>query len=310
MVDLTPVGYFGSAAYAVNDNGQVVGELATTDFPPFGQHAFSWTAADGLVDLGTLGGTTSSPTAVNNRGQVVGASNADPRDFTVHAFSWTAAGGMVDLGTLGGDYSVALDVNDNGHVVGYSTNARGENTPFLWTPTGGMVELGTIGTDTRAFVINDSGQVAGTSYDPLGGETPYRALVWLPPASDADADDVLDIADNCPAVPNPDQQDVDLDAIGDACDPTTNVVPAIEGLISLVNSYSLKAGTTRALNAKLEAALRSWQRGRGVSVVNQLGAFMNQASALEGSALTPSQVDELSRLVDSLTTAIENGTAI
>ena len=37
------------------------------------------------------------------------------------------------------------------------------------------------------------------------------------PALDSDGDGVLDELDNCPGVPNPDQQDSDLNGIGDAC---------------------------------------------------------------------------------------------
>ena len=46
--------------------------------------------------------------------------------------------------------------------------------------------------------------------------------VVAPPSSDADSDGVVDEADNCLAVPNPDQQDTDGDGAGDVCDLTPN----------------------------------------------------------------------------------------
>jgi probable HAF family extracellular repeat protein len=50
---------------AINDGGQVVGFVGAG-------HAFSWTAADGMVDIGTLGGSESMAFAVNAGGQIVG----------------------------------------------------------------------------------------------------------------------------------------------------------------------------------------------------------------------------------------------
>ena len=41
-----------------------------------------------------------------------------------------------------------------------------------------------------------------------------------PPPPDRDGDGVPDNADNCPGVPNPSQQDLDNDGLGDVCDPS------------------------------------------------------------------------------------------
>jgi probable HAF family extracellular repeat protein len=98
------------------------------------------------VDLGTLGGSTSSANAVNNSGLVVGDSMI-AHDADSHAFLWTPAGGMVDLGTLGGTFSSAVAVNTNGQVAGYSTTRDGAWHAFSWTQAGGMVDLGAFAGD-------------------------------------------------------------------------------------------------------------------------------------------------------------------
>lgn len=105
-------------------------------------HAFVWTAATGLKDIGTLGGSSSFATAINNDGTVVGYSYlADNVNY--HAFIWTPTGGMVDLGTLGGCCSQAGGINSSGHVIGNSYDASGNRVAFFWSSGGGFVNLGT-----------------------------------------------------------------------------------------------------------------------------------------------------------------------
>ena len=55
--DLGTLGGADSSAVAVNDSGEVVG---WSDTPAGDQHAFSWTASGGMVDLGTLPGYAGS----------------------------------------------------------------------------------------------------------------------------------------------------------------------------------------------------------------------------------------------------------
>jgi probable HAF family extracellular repeat protein len=126
------VGNLGSSSTpaAVNDSGQVVGESLTEKLET---HAFSWTPAAGIVDLGTLGGTVSRAAAVNNRGQVVGFSTT-AGDAAGHAFSWTADGGMESLPELadGLDGGQANAINESGQIVGSSAVRLNVGHATMW----------------------------------------------------------------------------------------------------------------------------------------------------------------------------------
>ena len=134
--------FFDVLTFSVNDNGQVVGWS--------GDRSFSWTAAGGMVDLGTLLGGSDFAMAINESGQVVGFSRGIGPSDPIHAFSWTPAGGMVDLGPN----TFAYAVNDKGQVVGYSNNRA---TMWLTAPE----EL-----DTTPPTIN--------------GVTPSQNRLWPP----------------------------------------------------------------------------------------------------------------------------------
>src|SRR5207253_1359102 len=67
---------------ALNRSGEVVGSSTTSTGD---QHAFAWTQAGGMIDLGTLPGATyNRANAVNDAGQVVGLSGN-------HAVLWSMA---------------------------------------------------------------------------------------------------------------------------------------------------------------------------------------------------------------------------
>ena len=182
MVDLgtlfrdpvTGYSYGTSNALAVNDGGQVVGWSQTST----AEHAFSWTAGGGMVDLGTLGGLGSRAVAVNDSGQVVGTSQAT--DGSNHGFSWTAGGGMIDLGALGPNGEPAA-VNESGEVVGTRYGDDGAQHALLWTASGEMVDLGTLGGDqSSAAAIDDGGRIVGWSETAEGS---LHAVLWSPATS-------------------------------------------------------------------------------------------------------------------------------
>jgi probable HAF family extracellular repeat protein len=164
LVDLGTLGGPSSGAEAVNEKGDVVGWAEVEEGV---SHAFLWTKQDGMVDLGTLGGTFSFAYGVNEAGAIVGYSTL-PGDTDEHAFLWTRADGMVDLGTLGGTRSVAYAINERGQVVGRNLTLEPQSIhAFVWTASKGMVDLAPLPgyASSEAFLVNNSGQVVGTSYN-------------------------------------------------------------------------------------------------------------------------------------------------
>ena len=130
-----------------------------------------------MIDLGTLGGSSSWAGAVNASGQVVGVSTTAGDDATYHAFVWTREGGMIDLGTLSGGYSWASAMNDRGQVVGGSYPVSQPGHAFSWTHEGGMIDLGTLGGSySWAEAVNGSGVVVGSST--TAGDEQEHATVW------------------------------------------------------------------------------------------------------------------------------------
>ena len=129
-----------------------------------------------IIDLGTLGGTTSTAIAINDRGQVAG--NSTTASGQNRSFIWQR-GKMTDLGTLGGDNVVvsASSMNNRGEVVGSQADVPNGfvSRAFLWR-RGVMLDLGTLGGDSAvALDINDRGQVVGES---LTSDGSTHAFLW------------------------------------------------------------------------------------------------------------------------------------
>ena len=134
-----------------------------------------------VVNLGTLGGTSSIAEDINASGQVVGQAYR-PGDVGPqgHGFLWQN-GTMTDLGTLGGPSSDARAINKFTQVVGGANTSAVDASgnpighAFLWQ-NGVMTDLGTLGgTNSAGWDINASGQVVGAA---TTASNASDAFVW------------------------------------------------------------------------------------------------------------------------------------
>ncbi|MGE5156382.1 MAG: hypothetical protein ACM3JP_02675 [Betaproteobacteria bacterium] len=145
---------YGTFAFALNDNGQAVGQSEAAN----GRlHPVLWQNGK-ITDLGVLApGPAEAGMAldINAAGDIVGASESGNGQ---RAVLWRG-GHITNLGTLGGDQSLATAINDHDQIVGESTTAAGDTHGFLWE-NGHMTDLGLPArADPRD--INNLGQVVG-----------------------------------------------------------------------------------------------------------------------------------------------------
>src|SRR5213080_4572230 len=216
MTDLgTLPGGSGSAAFGVNDRGQVVGCSYTNFCDPTNGSAFLWTpdvpngTTGSMIDLGTLPGASGSQASgINNAGEVVGCSYTSFCDPTsTDAFLWRpdvpngTTGSMIDLGTLpGASGSEASGINNGGQVVGAS-GANFTARAFLWTPaapngtTGALTDLGALpgSSGSQAYGINNAGEVVGCSYTSFCDPTSTDAFLWRPDVPNGTTGSMIDL---------------------------------------------------------------------------------------------------------------------
>lgn len=154
-------------AGTLNNLGQVTGYFYPSGIIGGNMHAFLYSPADGVLDLGALAGDYSRGYALNNQGQVVGESSTS--GVFAHPFLYSADSGMMDLGALGISNSKANLINDSGQVAGTFTPARRLQHAFVYTAAGGVVDVGTLGgRSSIAVAQNNAGQVVGNSSTSAG----------------------------------------------------------------------------------------------------------------------------------------------
>ncbi len=170
--ELGALGGDWSVGSALNANGDVAGyALDVTG----NLHAFRWTKAHGLENLGDLdaGAGNSVATGINATGQISGTA-FKTRETRHRGFVWSALTQMSDLGSLEGPglgFTEANAINSLGQVVGFSSQTLANGNfaipAFLWDTTNGMQPL-PLPADFLTFfsapalAINDRASVVGT----------------------------------------------------------------------------------------------------------------------------------------------------
>lgn len=153
-----------SEALAINDRGDVA---LTGNTPPLLQQRSLLLRDGAWIDVGTLGGQSSTTWGLSNAGHVAGDSSR--ADGSGRAFLYDGAA-MIDLGVLAGNRSSARAVNSAGQVVGYSSVAGGGTDHAFLHDCRGMTDLNDLIAspsgyllDARDWRINEAGQIAGVA---------------------------------------------------------------------------------------------------------------------------------------------------
>ena len=162
-----PMPYYGTRYYAINDRGDVAGNMAN------GQADRAYLISDGQLVM-LPGSANSQARGMNNLGQVVGI-------YGFQGFLWNE-GARINLGAFGPVHpglntSFALAINDAGQIVGLSEADDHSLRAFLISPQNGvwfrdddadgvndlMLDLGAFGEYwSEAVAINNAGRIVGT----------------------------------------------------------------------------------------------------------------------------------------------------
>ncbi|MHC4610085.1 MAG: DUF3466 family protein, partial [Planctomycetota bacterium] len=173
LIDLGTLGGSSSKANGISENGLVAG---WSTHPLSGKHAVIWDRNGEIVDIGAPPGYAGEAEAVNATSQAACYGEDSPQAYQGYFWEnnvWTP------IGMLPGHFeSIARDINSAGQVVGSSFVLGGVHRAVRWD-AGVLTDLGTLGGSSRAYGINDAGQVVGDTRAELpGGEYQNRGFIW------------------------------------------------------------------------------------------------------------------------------------
>ena len=180
-----------SAAYSVNDSGEIVGFSAINDSASETVACFWTNSSSPGINLGTLGGTDGSANSINSPGHIVGS--ADTASGSSHAAYWTNyTSPPIDLSTLGtGPNSEANSINNAGAIAGDSdlTGSPSISHAAYWASYASTPQdLGLLarGSSSIATCLNNLGELVGMCALSNSPARPIVAVVWDSPAAAAE----------------------------------------------------------------------------------------------------------------------------
>jgi probable HAF family extracellular repeat protein len=186
---------FGAGG-SINNRGQIIGTSNLVG--DLIHHPFRWTQADGMQDLGTLGGDNAEAWWINDAGEIVGRADIPGPQHYHHAFLWKN-GVMTDLGVPEGqNCSTAIDINAKGQIIIDTGICGGAGGPgVLWEDSVAYDLNNLIPSNSTFFIgdlnfINDRGEIAATGVLPNGDQ---HALLLVPCQEDdkTDCDDLASL---------------------------------------------------------------------------------------------------------------------
>lgn len=158
--DLGSLGGFFTLPVAINEAGDVAGSAQTSAFD---YHAFVYTDAAGIRDLGTFNGTGwSQAFDINNARHMTGYFTRS--NGSIGAFLYGDDIGTIEIGSPADAAAInARSLNDADQVTGTS-NVSGAVHAFIWSAALGTRDIGTLpGGVSNGQRINARGQVVGQS---------------------------------------------------------------------------------------------------------------------------------------------------
>jgi probable HAF family extracellular repeat protein len=214
LTDLSAVTGPGSEPVALNDNGDVAGQVVDINSPKIPTFIRPFVLASGqdqVTYLGNLGNSYGHTTGINNAGQITGYGYVESADAT-HAFSYRN-GRMVDIGALIGtgasfgsainglgDIAVTTDdkvyvysngtmtlvpgarmdfisaFNDSGRMVGTADAQTYQTAAYYDGSTTILLNPLQGDTSTLATGMNSAGTAVGVSYNL--GDAEYRSFIF------------------------------------------------------------------------------------------------------------------------------------